>query len=235
MEPKLNPVPSAEWQAKYDELMKDPYLSKKYNRNKRIKDHKEYIKKCTPEITRCIGRTVLEIGPGMGEWLELCSMYGHDGIGIESELNESEMGNEYSQMIKLMAERQNLNINFVGFVNYLYSEDKFIEPGSIFYINIRGSIEQCFKDYMTGIPHKITKNAHGLKWNITTELWDLWDKMVAEFDRILEVGGFIYCWANGSQNNPEYDNLWLETLKKYPKLKLFKKEGKLQHKIRKVL
>ena len=88
---------------------------------------------------------------------------------------------------------------------------------------------------MTGTPHRLTKKASGLAWKIEQHTWDMFYKMFEEFNRILEDGGYIYIWANGSKNNPEYDNLILETLKKFPELQLFKKIGKTRHKIRKVL
>jgi len=236
---KLNPIPNEEWEKKYKLLMLDPYLAKKYNREKRLKDHRKYMNNCTPEIMRCTGKSILEIGPGMGEYLELCRDYGHNAFGIDAVITDNEMGSEYAQMSKLMTERQGLNVLYTGFDRYLKMNIEYrqgvIPNMSVFYINMRGCIEQCFKEYMTGPPHKETKDCSKLSWHITPELWEMFELMFAEFDRILVDGGYVYCWANGSANNPEYDNLWLVTLKKFPQFQLFKKVGKLQHKIRKVL
>jgi len=234
---ELKEIPYNGWEEKYKELMKDKYLSCKYNRERRLKDHVKYINECTPEIKHCTGKTVLEIGCGMGEWLELCREYGHKGMGIEAELADCEMGNEYAKMIKLMAERQELDIKFVDFEKCLSSRDYADATGaemkdsSVFYINMRGCIEQCFKRHMIGPPHKETKDCSKLAWAITPALWDLFYKMFEEFNRILEDGGYLYIWANGSKNDPEYDNLILQTLKKFPTLHLFQKKGKLRHKI----
>lgn len=236
---KLYPVPNEDWQKKYNLLMLDSYLSKKYNRERRISDHKKYINNCTPEIKRCTGKNVFEIGCAMGEWLELCRDYGHNVIGIDAVVTDNEMGNEYAQMSKLMTERQELNVLYTGFDRFLLMDIEYrqgiITDGSIFYISIRGAIEQIFKEYMHGPPHRQTKDCSQLKWDITPKLWEVFELMFKEFDRILEDGGYIYIWANGSKNNPEYDNLILETLKKFPQFQLYKKEGKLRHKIRKVL
>jgi hypothetical protein len=99
---------------------------------------------------------------------------------------------------------------------------------------MQGSIEQCFKDYMEGPPHKITKDASQLRWKVEKRTWDIFYKMFAEFDRILEDGGYLVIWANGSKNNTAYDNFILETAKKFPAFKLFKKSGKRFHKFRKL-
>lgn len=236
---KLNPVPNPEWQAQYDKLMQDPYLAKKYNRERRISDHKKYINNCTPEIKRCTGKNVLEIGPAMGEWLELCREYGHNVFGIDAVVTDNEMGNEYAQMSKLMTERQGIQVLYIGFDQYLQMDLEYrqgvIPNFTVFYINLRGCIEQVFKQHMTGPPHKQTKDCSQLAWNETRETWDAFYSMFEEFDRILEDGGYIYSWANGSKNNPVYDNYMLETIKKFPNLHLFKKVGKLQHKIRRMM
>ena len=175
----------------------------------------------------------------MGEFLELCREYGYNVFGIDAVVTDNEMGDEYAQMSKLMTERQEIDVLYTGFDRYLLMDIEYrqgiITNGSIFYISIRGAIEQVFKEYMDGPPHRETKDCSKLKWRICPELWEMWDLMLTEFSRILEDGGYLYCWANGSKNNPDYDNLWLETLKKHPELQLYKKTGKLQHKLRKVL
>ena len=236
---ELRPVPNEEWQEQYNKLMQDGYLSKKYNRERRIADHKKYMNNCTPEIKRCTGKLIFEIGPAMGEFLELCRDYGHNVFGIDAVIDDNEMGDAYAQMSKLMTDRQQLDVIYTGFDRYLKMDIEYrqgiLQNYSVFYINMRGCIEQCFKKYMLGPPHKETKDCSKLAWHITPELWEMFEIMFKEFSRILEDGGYIYCWANGSKNNPEYDNLMLETLKKFPEFQLYKKVGKLQHKIRKVL
>jgi len=235
---ELKPIPNPEWQKKYNLLMLDPYLNRKYNREKRIKDHRKYMGNCTPELKNCTGKNVLEIGPAMGEWLEICREFGHNVFGIDAVVTDNEMGDEYAQMSKLMTERQEIDVLYTGFDRYLLMDLEYrqgiIPNGSIFYINLRGCIEQVFKDYMTGPPHKQTKDCSQLAWKDTPETWEMFERMFTEFDRMLEDGGYIYIWANGSKNNPTYDNYILETLKKFPQLQLFKKVGKVQHKIRKM-
>jgi hypothetical protein len=244
MELKKMPYPS--WQVKFDSLMRDPYLAKKYNRIKRIKDKRKYMTAMTPEIkvAKGHGKLILDIGPGPGEWLEICREFGHRVIGIDAQINDCEMGNEYIQLSQLMTHRQNLNVFYIGFERFLLGvidENRpspfvgipAIYPESVFYINSQGSIEQCFKDYMSGTPHRITKNAAGLSWVVDKKLKDMFYKMFAEFERILEDGGYIFIWANGSTNNAAYNKLIHETLDKFSSLELYANPNKRIHKIRK--
>ena len=231
MAPKLYPGPGIQWQQKYDKLMKDRYLSKKYNRTRRIQDKKEIIHKVTPEITHRTGKKILDIGPGPGEFLEWCRQYGHTVKGIDAKITDCEMGNEYIQLSKLMTERQQLDVEYCGFMDFLAREHT---AGEYFYIVMQGSIEQCFKEHLKGPPHRETKKSSGLKWMMTPELEADFTRMFEVFDTLLEDGGYIFIWANGSKNNPDYDDLVLRTLEKFPDLQLFKKAGKLQHKIRKM-
>lgn len=242
---ELKPIPYNGWQAKYDALMKDPYLSKKYNRKKRIKDKRKFMGEMTPELKHCKGKTVLDIGPGPGEYLEICRELGHNAIGIDAQITDCEMGNEYIKLSALMRDRQDLDIYYCGFDNYLHSVstqqpevigtlDRF-RDNAIYYIVMQGSIEQCFKDYMEGPPHRETKDASQLRWKTDKATWDIFYKMFAEFDRILEDGGYLVIWANGSKNNTDYDDMILRTAKKFPAFKLYKRIKKTFHKYRKVV
>lgn len=232
---ELKKIPYKEWRSKFDRLMENPYLAKKYNRQKRIKDHRKYMTSCTPEIKLCKGKLILDIGPGPGEWLEICREFGHRVIGIDARLKDSEMGDEYIQLSQLMTLRQKILVDYVGFENHLLHHIGGLgTDNSVFYINMRGSIEQCFKNYMSGTPHRITKKASGLTWIIDNKLKDIFYKMFAEFERILEPGGYVYIWANGSTDDSAYNELIQETLNKFPTLKLYSNPNWRQHKIRKV-
>jgi len=230
---ELKPIPSNTWQAQYNVLMQDKYLSKKYNRKRRIKDKRKFMGEMTPELKHCTDKIVLDIGPGMGEYLEICREFGHKVYGIDAEIDDCEMGNEYIKMSKLMIDRQKIAVKYIGFDRYLDGAPAYhFLDGSVFYIVMQGSIEQCFKDYMTGPPHRKTKKASGLKWKTDKPTWDIFYKMFEEFDRILVDGGYIVIWANGSKNNVEYDDMILRTAKKFPAFKLFKKIKKTFHKFR---
>jgi SAM-dependent methyltransferase len=230
---RLNPVPNAEWQKKYDRLMANPYLSKKYNRKKRLRDHQLYIDNLSPEVKRCKGKLIVDVGSAMGEYLELCRGYGHNVLGVDAPLNNAEMGDAYIQMSKLMTQRQEIPVYYIGFEKWL--DENNLPDESVYLINMRGSINQCFAKYLQGPSHRDTKDSSLQKWDMSPKLWDAMYKMFEEYHRILEDGGYIVIHANGSANNPQYDSLILETLKKFPTFKLYYKKGKTLHKVRKEL
>jgi len=246
----LKKIPHEGWQKTYDGLMKDNYLSRKYNRKKRIRDKRKYMTEMTPEIKAHKGenKLILDIGPGPGEWLEICREFGHRIIGIDAMINDCEMGNAYIQLSELMTKRQKIDVYYIGLDNYIYTASQLsgkhpkvmkdrplLEDNSVFYINSQGSIEQCFKDYMAGTPHRITKKASGLTWIIDKNLKDIFNKMFAEFERILEIGGYIFIWGNGSTDDAAYNKLIHDSIKKFPALKLVHNPGNRIHKIRKVV
>ncbi len=237
----LKPVPNKTWQSKYDKLMEDKYLSKKYNRTKRLGEKRKYISTITPEIKRKKDKLILDIGPGPGEFLEVCREFGHRTIGIDAEIKDCEMGDEYIKLSKLMTQRQKLDVHYIGLENYLNCpqkeeglSDDLIKSESVFLINMQGCIEQCFHNYMDGPPHKQTKKASLLSWRIE-DVEPLIHAMFTEFMRILEDGGYIVIWANGAKNKPQYDDMILRTLDKFPEYRIYKKDGKTFHKLRKVL
>jgi hypothetical protein len=228
---ELLPYPRTTWKQEYDELMKDKYLSKKYNRERRIKDLRKFMGSCTPELKHCTKKRVLELGVGMGEWLEICREFGHYPSGLDANPDDvCEMGTPYVKLAQLMAERQKLKVSFVGFKKWMKEEHSAEE---YFYILSRGSIEQMFSDYMVGPPHWQTKDCSQLSWDIGERLTKAFHDFIFILEHILEDGGYIVIHANGAKNSPAYDNLMLTTLKEFPTLHLMKKVGKTFHKIQK--
>ena len=233
---ELKQIPNKTWQARYNKLMQDPYLKGKYNRTKRVGEKRKFLSEYCPEIKRNKGKLVLDIGPGPGEFLELCREFGNDIIGIDAKTTDCEMGDEYIKLSKLMAQRQQLPVHYIGFDEYLNTAEDvhLIETASVFYIVLQGSIEQVFRKYMDGPTHKETKKSSGLTWRID-DAQPVILSMFNEFDRILEDGGYILIWANGSKNNPQYDDMILKALDQHTAFRLYKKQGKTLHKIRKML
>lgn len=229
---ELKKIPYSGWLEKYNRLMKDEYLSKKYNRKRRIKDKRKFMGEHTPELKRCRGKVVLDIGPGPGEYLEICRDLGHTGIGIDAKITDSEMGNEYMKLAQLMRDRQKLDIDYTGFdtcLNCIAPDVLMPPPRSVFYIVSQGSIEQCFKDYMEGVPHRETKDASQLRWKNEPATWKIFKKMFEEFNRILEPGGFVVIWGNGSKNNDIYDKM-VRQIAKGASFKLIEKKSLRFHK-----
>lgn len=202
----LKPIPNDKWQEEYKLVMQDPYVSRKYNRRRRIKDKVDYINQYLPEVKKQ-GATVLDLGPGPGEFMEVCEHYGKTCYGIDADLDDCEMGFEYVKLSKLMAQRQGLNIQYVGLLNMIENGGLPFEDESISFINSQGSIEQIFAKYMVGPSHKKHKNCNLLSWEIDAELIDIFSAFFAELNRVLEPEGRILIYGNGAKNVNEYNQL----------------------------
>ena len=209
----LKSVPYNGWDKEYVELMKDPYVRKKYNRERRIQDKQAYIKKYLPEINSSM--RVLDLGPGPGEFLEVCRKMGCEIHGIDAPIGQSEMGDEYIRLCKLMSDRQKLNIKYIGVDKMLEANGKFPYSDCFFdVINSQGSIEQIFKNRMDGVPCRVHKNCNLLSWIIDTRTKELFLLFFEEINRILKHDGICFIYANGAKNVSAYNDMVFESVKK---------------------
>lgn len=220
---KLLDIPYEGWQAEYDRLMKDPYLSKKYDRKRRIKEKRQYITEKLPEVKNC-GGFVVDIGPGPGEFLEVCREFKNKIQGIDAKIDDCEMGDEYIQLSKLMTDRQRVPVLYNGFEDYRIPVDQ-----KVTIINMQGSIEQVLKHILDGPSHKQTKKANKLSWRGQLLLESELEHMFKEFNRVLCDGGIVSIWANGTKE----DNIYNESICDISRnigFVLLKREGKRYHK-----
>jgi 2-polyprenyl-3-methyl-5-hydroxy-6-metoxy-1,4-benzoquinol methylase len=140
---ELKPT-SEEWKRKFRKLLTDPFLSRKYDRKRRIRDKISYIGENCPSLKNG-GFAVLDIGPGPGEFLELCRYYGNKIRGIDAPPDDCEMGENYLKLSRMLCERQKVPVDYSGFHGKTKLKNK-----SVDFINMQGSIEQCFYDCLTG-------------------------------------------------------------------------------------
>jgi len=203
-----------------DTLLKNNYVSYKCDRLRRIPEHLLYIEKLGKELleNQLENQLVIDIGPGPGEFLEICRFLGYRIKGYDAPLNQSEMGDEYVLFSSYMAECQNLDIEYIGFEN-LISKLPF-ENNSVFFINSRGSIEQVFKDHLIGVPHRVHKKSSYLCWKIDDNLKEEIKIFLKEVERVLQAGGIFLIRGNGAMNTREFDNLLREIIATMPSLYL---------------
>lgn len=202
--------PSPQWQVEYMRLTRDPYLKKKYDRARRIHDKLNYIDDLLPEVKKG-GGVVLDIGPGPGEFLEVCRKYGNEVYGIDASFEDCEMGDEYIRLSQLMTQLQKLQVWYNGFKDFVIP----LPDKSVTVINSQGSIEQVMKKHLVGPPHKQTKKASLLKWTGDDNMRADFEKMFVAFDRVLKPGGIVCIWANGAKNTKVYAELVDRLAKKY--------------------
>ena len=226
----LNAVPSNEWQLSFNKVKQDPYIAKKYNRENRIKDKKEYVNEFLPEVKKG-GQLVVDIGPGPGEFLEVCRSFKNSILGIDAAEGDSEMGNNYQLLSKLMTERQNVPVMYVGFENLIANEKTPFEDGSVGVINSQGAIEQVFKDYMDGPPLREHLNSNLLSWRIDSNLEGVFIKFYDEIARILVSGGVCLIYGNGANNTEDYNKMIKRIVGNNSKLDIVQEKYGRLHKV----
>ena len=229
------PVDDPEWEEKFNSLMKDEYLSRKYNREKRIKDHIDYLNNLCPELFQNgphRSLNVVDIGPGPGELMEIARALGYNSIGFDAKLDDCEMGVPYIKLSKLLVDRQKLDVRYCGFENVL--SELPVENNSTILINSRGSIEQVFKKHLTGVPHKQHHNARQLTWSLSTGMINDFTCLFTEAARILVSGGFFIIHGNGATNIDDYHKMILRIVDDIEELVCDASDNQTLHRIRKI-
>lgn len=209
----LMPIPQRPypgWQAEFDRVTSDQYVARKYNRAERIAEKLAYIEDHCPEVKQG-GGAVLDLGPGPGEYLEICRHFGNHVAGIDAPTGDGGMGNEYLLLSELMCQRQRITVWRNGLLPIINGESPLGSSGSRIHlqpgfslINSQGSIEQCFAHRMVGTPHHVHKNCRLLAWKVDDELRAEFRQMMERFHWLLRPGGAVLIYANGAANTPEY-------------------------------
>lgn len=203
----LKPVPSEKWQKKFDEVMSDPYVAKKYDRERRIRDKRSFIAEWCEEVASADqfeSPYVLDIGPGPGEFLEVAREYGNRIVGIDAATGDGGMGDAYLRLSKLMHKRQGLEVYHCGLDGFIFGGQSVIPLNSLSFICSQGSIEQCFCDYMVGVPHDKHHDCKQLAWKEDNSTLAHFRFTLDLFRELLVEGGALVIWANGAANTQWY-------------------------------
>lgn len=193
---KTNPF-SPEDQARVDELLKDPWLKKKTNRARRIYEHLDFLNAHAADILRGPKTSVLDIGPGCGETLEIARAYGHDHLGIDAPSGAGGMGDAYLEYCRIMCKTQFLKVIYVGLVEWL-TYTKFY--GRYGLIVSRGSLEQALACCMNGEPHDRHHKSSEMTWNESPSTVSKIENLMLEVYHLLSPSGMFLLHMNGSKN-----------------------------------
>ena len=215
----LKDIPDEEWQDKYQKVLEDPYIQKKYNRSKRLKEKSDYLNRYLPFLKNG-GKSVLDIGPGPGEFLEVCRSYGNTICGSDAPIDDCEMGGSYISLSYLMTKRQGLDVKYDGLDMSSY------EDSSFDVINSQGSIEQVFRDCLEGIPHKEKRNCTLLSWREENATKERLYCFLVECYRCLRNNGILLIYGNGAKNVGYYDKI-VQNLAKEIGFKVKRKNNRL--------
>lgn len=200
--PPLMPSPGNLWQAEFDQLARDRYMARKYDRDKRLRSKMVYITERVPEVREASG-LVVDVGPGPGEFLELCRWIRPRDVrvfGVESPGGAGGMGDAYWQLSRMMHERQRIECSYVGwqrYVRYVLTCEGLCD-GVAALVNFQGSWAQCYADFLLGPPHDEHHDAKRQAWRFGRELTSAWSEAFRAIHKWLKPGGHCVIWANGT-------------------------------------
>lgn len=179
----------------------NPWLQRKVDRSRRLKELREYVDNFIPEMRQRPLQGFLDIGPGPGELIELAMAESMDAYGWDAESPEGGMGNEYLRYSRLMHMTRGLDVEYCNDFRPICT--RFRNALSI--INLRGSIEQVMSKFMIGEPHHIHQDCRKLAWNEETG-----EGALISFFRVMRESltdnGILMIAANGASNVEWYDN-----------------------------
>lgn len=195
----LRDVPNDAWQNEWDGLMADPWLSRKLDRDRRLREHIAYLEEHVPDVLDQESEPglVVDIGPGAGETLDICRVLGHDILGIDAENGRGGMGDKYLRASQLMCQRQGIPVRYCGLMALAEDFDESLR-GQCVLVNSRGSIEQALSDFMDGPPHDEHHDRSQLRWRNDERTYYAFHRVFSAFYRLLHPGGILLIHANGS-------------------------------------
>ena len=236
LEIELYPSPNDKWDIEYADLLQDSFISKKYDRKKRLKEKNDYIEQYLP-IIKNGGGYVLDIGTGPGEFLEICRFYGNKIIGIECRAGDiNMMGKQYHKLSELLHQRQCIDVKYDNFESFIENGRLPFDDNSLSVINSQGSIEQVFRNYMKDFEDERDGwiPSHNGVWIIDDKLAALFKVFFSEMERVLIISGTILIYGNGAKNANEYHNLITAIVSKMNNFKIVYTDKQRLHKIEKV-
>jgi glycosyltransferase involved in cell wall biosynthesis len=214
-------------------LRKNEFILTKCDRDKRLSEHLLYLIDNIPELfmQKPNNKYVVDLGPGQGETLEIARLLGYSVLGYDATISDCEMGDDYINYSNLMSKCQQLNIVYNGFENYKIE----LDDSSTWFVNSRGSIEQIFRDHLSGVPHKVHHKASKLAWIDNNDTYNAFMGFILECERVLCEYGILMIFGNGSSDpdNTYYNKMIIDIVNSVNNLEIIYTDYKTAHKIRK--
>ena len=233
-------IPYPNWEKMAKKLLEDPYVRKKCERKRRLKEKLDYINTYCEEIKERKS-CVLDLGPGPGEFLEFCRYFGNKVYGIDAKFNDfGGMGEEYLHYSKLMTDRQHIPVLYKGVDNLLETGGLPFSDEMFHFINSQGSITYMLNKYIrvkaANTNLKLHEQSSVFYWNDTRKVQKILDLLFKEANRILIKGGILLIYANqpkGEKNLINYRKLILDNCTSHG-FKLILEKFKCLHKMEKI-
>lgn len=194
------------WQDKVAELLRDPYLKGKYDRDRRLREARQYLDDFIKPIQK-IG-LFIDIGPGPGELMEVARVLGFSVLGYDAPSGQGGMGDKYLELSRLLHRRQRLDVRYGGVEQFVGHSEGFAGTAAV--VNLRGSIEQCFAEHLDGPPHHLHHDRRQQRWKFDDSLRAKIHWFVARIAVVLGKDGIAAIHCNGTgdeQNTLEFDLL----------------------------
>lgn len=207
---ELNPLPDGR-QSQLDDMLGDPWLAKKVDRNRRLAEHSQWLEQNAPAVFSSPppggASAFLDIGCGPGESLEIARANCWDAVGIDACAGDGGMGYDWLLFCEIRWEQQELDVIQVDSLVRWLSTPRDCEAFAI--IVCRGAIEQIFSAYMDGVPHHVHHDAKRMRWRIEDKLVRQHIRRFAHWTaKLLATGGRLAVHFNGSQNHDDAAEVW---------------------------
>lgn len=190
-----------------DMLRRNHWLHNKIDVARRRMEHEAYFGRYLPEANDRPGELFVDIGPGLGESLQIAQSHGMDAVGIDSPPDSAGgMGNDYVGYCALCHVLHGLNVVYNGFDHMSAVLSK--RQASI--INSRGSIEQVLAPHLEGEPHSVHHDCRRLRWNPIFR--DGIRYFLTECRSVMADNGILMIAANGTADGDELYSYTLMTL-----------------------
>ena len=223
------------WESEYNRLIESPrgkWLKKKTDRRRRLREISTFIDKYCPEIRTGFG-SLIDVGCGPGELMEIARYHGHDTWGIDAISGNGGMGDEYLSMCKLLTKRQGLRVDYIGCRGWNINWESRNNPAAHLIV-CRGAIEQIMHESMDGVPHDIHHNCMAMSWQETNETVDRLVDFCSKARICGRPNGHLLIHANGARNTGWYDEAIVRAARESG-FQLVMRDGERLHQFRLVL
>jgi SAM-dependent methyltransferase len=213
-----------------DEAFGPKWASRKLDMPRRRRELIGYIKRWLTELREMEPGLVVDVGCGPGDLLDLCREMGHSIVGIDARCGRGGMGDPYLSQCRIERKKLRIPVLEIGMSQFKEGgQDRgpLALSGQAVCINLRGSIEQCYADFMLGDPHHLHHDCRRLDWDIRIPDFR---RLCFQAERLLRVGGILMIAANGTRSTDRWYDAQIREAAEHSGLKLIDHDGLLFHK-----
>jgi len=185
-------------------FMRNPFVKRKLNRERRARDKAQYVMQYVPEATTMQG-TVVDVGCADGLFLEYARAAGNAVVGIDASTGEGGMGDDYLAAAALLSDRQGITVFRTGFNEFVHAMCADVREESCVVFNFQGSWAMLHWElgYIIGEPHDQHQDTKQLAFAMCEGLTRQWGAWFTWMRSRLCEDGVIMMLFNETQNQRE--------------------------------